>query len=272
MGLDLRILPQHSQNADFSHDVIDLCRDYDLFDLIQGVEIKKGRKVPRKGINSFSGKNDASPDHIYGTTIETPYGETMKGVLAGELKESVRGYKAEGWKNRAFIAFLNEMPDELKDPNVLGFVTKNGTKVTFNDSTNKLSIQIADSDNEEKIVTDLSIEKNILNLSVGDGDKVTTSLNIQDGKVSVETSEELSLKGSKIQLNNDSEGLPLASKLVEKLNALEKDINSLKTALVTGSPAVVAVAPTFATVQTWASTQQIKLSIKSDIENKEVLQ
>jgi hypothetical protein len=86
MGVDLRILPQYSQNADFSHDIIDLHRDSDMFELISELENKTGREVPRKGINTFSGQDDKFKETCYGKTTTTPYGYLMKGVLAKELK------------------------------------------------------------------------------------------------------------------------------------------------------------------------------------------
>jgi hypothetical protein len=114
MGMDLRILAQYCQNADFAHDLIDLHRDSDLFERVGKLENEKGKEVPRKGIHSFTGRDETFEKPCYGTTIETPYGDVMKGVLAGELKEVLAGYKTESWKNKAFIAFLNELPNDLE--------------------------------------------------------------------------------------------------------------------------------------------------------------
>lgn len=114
MGMDLRILPQYSQNANFSHDIIDLHRDYELFVRIDKLESEKGKEVLTKGIQSFTGRCKEFEEYCYGKTIKTPYGNIMKGVLAGELKEVLADYKTESWKNKAFIAFLNELPDDLE--------------------------------------------------------------------------------------------------------------------------------------------------------------
>jgi len=114
MGLDLRVLPQYGQNANFSHDIIDLHRDSGLFELINKLEKEKGRTVLRQGIQSFSGYSDNHEGYCYGKTIETPYGDIIKGVLANELKEVLIDYKTKSWKNKAFIAFLNELPNELE--------------------------------------------------------------------------------------------------------------------------------------------------------------
>jgi hypothetical protein len=114
MGMDLRILPQYIQYADFAHDLIDLHADPDLFERIGKLEKEKGKEVPRKGIHSFTGRDKTFEAPCYGATIETSYGDVMKGVLAGELKEVLADYKTESWKNKAFIAFLNELPNDLE--------------------------------------------------------------------------------------------------------------------------------------------------------------
>lgn len=114
MGLNLRILPQYSQNADFSHDIIDLHRDNDLFEIVSKLEETRGREVPRNGINTFSGNIEGFEETCYGKTITTPYGDLMKGVLCKDLKSVLAGYKTDSWKNKGFIAFLNELPNDLE--------------------------------------------------------------------------------------------------------------------------------------------------------------
>jgi len=114
MGLDLTILPQHTQGADFSHDIISLHRDSDLFDIIMELEKTNGREVTRNGINSFISREEDTDKVCYGKTTETPYGEIIKGVQAYKLKKVLKEYKTDSWKNKAFITFLNELPDELE--------------------------------------------------------------------------------------------------------------------------------------------------------------
>ena len=112
MGLDLRILPAYSKSADFSLDMIELARDSELFGIISILEEKKGREVPRKGINSFCGSINGIEG--FGKTTETPYGKVMKSVLAYELRKALSDYKTESWKNKAFIAFLDQLPNDLE--------------------------------------------------------------------------------------------------------------------------------------------------------------
>ncbi len=115
MGLDLKILPKHiSAYLYFSHDVITLQRDYKLFDIIQNIEDRYGRKVHRDGLYSYVGKVEGYDDTCYGKTTETSYGKIMKGILAKELKEGLKNYKTSSWKNKSFISFLKELPDEIE--------------------------------------------------------------------------------------------------------------------------------------------------------------
>ena len=113
MGLDLRVLPQYGKDADFSLDLIELARCEKLFDLISTLETEKGIEVPQKGIYSFSGKDASFEETCYGRTIKTPYGDVMKGVLAHDLKMALIDFNTPYWKNRAFISFLREMPNDL---------------------------------------------------------------------------------------------------------------------------------------------------------------
>lgn len=114
MGLNLRILPQFIKNANIAHDIIEFGEDSKLFEKIIKLEDKKGRDVPRKGIHSFSGSDENFEGHCYGKTIETPYGEIMKSVLVSELNKVLADYKTEGWRNKAVIAFLSELPNDLE--------------------------------------------------------------------------------------------------------------------------------------------------------------
>lgn len=114
MGLDLNILPQFNQKSDFSLDVIKIHRDYELFDIIKKLEKTNGRNVSNNGISSYLGTSEESEENCYGDTTKTPYGDIIKGVQAGKMKEVLSDFKTDSWKNKAFIAFLNELPDDLE--------------------------------------------------------------------------------------------------------------------------------------------------------------
>lgn len=113
MGVDLRILPQAHQEHYFSNDIITLERRSDLFDIIQKLENEKGLDIPRRGISCFCASSEDLGTH-YGIATHTAYGMPIKSVLARELKQALAGYTPDEWKNRAFIAFLKELPDDLE--------------------------------------------------------------------------------------------------------------------------------------------------------------
>ena len=107
MGIDVRLIPAYNVGADFSLDSIELDRDYEMFDLIREVKNENGREVPRLGITAFLDKG-------YKKLYEDAYGDTIVSVQAGKLKKKLANYKADGWKNKAIIAFINELPYELE--------------------------------------------------------------------------------------------------------------------------------------------------------------
>lgn len=114
MGLDLKLLPQWrvSPVCDFSHDVIWMARDGELFDLIEKVEREVGVAVDKVGIYSYVATLP-NGESGYGRTVETPYGKRMKSVTAKQLKDSLVDYVADDWKNEAGIAYVNALPDDL---------------------------------------------------------------------------------------------------------------------------------------------------------------
>lgn len=114
MRLDLMILPQYNQNANFARDLINLERESTLFELISKVEDEKGREISKRGIYSYTGKTNIYEGTCYGATVETPYGDIIKGVFACDLKNILANYKSYSWINKAFIAYLNELPNDFE--------------------------------------------------------------------------------------------------------------------------------------------------------------
>ena len=114
MGLDLKLLPQHTKTADFSDDIISFHRESRLIELIQECELVYGIKVLPYRFTSYLGdpKNDED-ERGYGHTNTTAYGEHLQAVYAKHLKGEINGYKADSWRNRAIIAFINELPDDI---------------------------------------------------------------------------------------------------------------------------------------------------------------
>ena len=123
MGIDLSILPQYSENADFSHDVIQLHRDYELFEVFETLQNARGRTIGKDSyIWSFLGRDEEGEfeEYCYGKLRDNPYGNPLVNVLASDLKKALKesDYLKKNplglsWKNRAAIAYINELPDDL---------------------------------------------------------------------------------------------------------------------------------------------------------------
>ena len=113
MGLDLRLLPQYNERADFSHDILSLSRDGEMFNIISEVEKENGKEIPRNGIYTFlaTGKDGESK---YGKTYESPYGDIINSVQCKNLKEALKDFMPKHWKNKAIKSFINELPDNLE--------------------------------------------------------------------------------------------------------------------------------------------------------------
>ncbi len=108
MSLELTILPQYLQFRSFSHDVIRLFFELQLFEIIKSLVNTVGR--PIKEIDCYLGENG------YGSLKEDPCGNPIKGVQAQQLKQSLNKVSSTDWhwRNKAFLAYLNELPDDLE--------------------------------------------------------------------------------------------------------------------------------------------------------------
>jgi hypothetical protein len=109
MGVDLRLLPFSSPDADFSHDILKVERRRELWEPIAEIEKNRGRDVPDT-FYSFSGAGEK-----YGLTTKTPYGDNLRYVTAEDLL-TLRRHKAvkDNHRNRAVWAWLAQMPHDTK--------------------------------------------------------------------------------------------------------------------------------------------------------------
>lgn len=94
---------------------------------------------------------------------------------------------------------IDEIPEELKDNNTLGLVTDYGHKLLIKDDKGILNITMVDPKDPSKVNFSINIEGNAM--------KIT---------------------GDSIVFLKDEHGIPLSDKLVEKINLLENEINTLK--------------------------------------------
>lgn len=111
MGLDLKLLPQYGKDSKFSADIIQIDRNHDLFDLISTIEHAYGRDIDGRGWSTHLGETGEA----YGTTTNSPYGKVLKTVPAKALKGLIaKDDDSAYWRNKAAIAYLNELPDDLE--------------------------------------------------------------------------------------------------------------------------------------------------------------
>lgn len=130
------------------------------------------------------------------------------------------------WSYHGFAK--NEMPDELKDLDVLGFVTPHGHSFTLNDKTGELSISIKQNDKPDKETINLNIKDSVIKANIVESDKVKTTFEIsKDG----------------IILCEDGEGTVKLSELKDNLDKLKEAVNQLETFVSTAMKAIVP--PTF---------------------------
>lgn len=117
MGLDLRLLPFDSPEGcgrEFSHTILPLERDWELFDQIREVEEEQGRDIPER-FRSFLGRDDQG-EYRYGETERTPYGSRLRYVRVKHLLSlQEEPCFCEGYpENRALLAWLQASDPERR--------------------------------------------------------------------------------------------------------------------------------------------------------------
>lgn len=111
MGVDLNMLPKYIDNK--SLDVLSFDRDSDLFELIEGAIEKLGVDVPRDGISCYMGRNEFSGESQFDLGVEYDYYDNrIKGLRPKEFLSAINGIKIDGWKNKAIIEFVKQMPED----------------------------------------------------------------------------------------------------------------------------------------------------------------
>jgi hypothetical protein len=112
MGVDLKLLP--FDGPYFSFTILPLGRAPDLFQDIAKIESSNIRLAP-DNFSSYLSRDDKFEEPHYGLTIETPYGDRLRYVLAGELRHLEHHDDVVGdQRNRAAWSYLQELPDDTK--------------------------------------------------------------------------------------------------------------------------------------------------------------
>lgn len=121
MGLDLTLLPYDGRNEDWaaSFTVLQCERRSGLFAAIGDVETARATPVP-KSFNSYLSRDDDNSAHYtdshYGNTQETPYGDPVHTLTAGELSRAFHDHEdvQDNALNRATWAYLANLPPDTR--------------------------------------------------------------------------------------------------------------------------------------------------------------
>ena len=107
MCLDLTLLPFHN-DADFSLTVLPFARgDEGLFEAISEIVKASGRDVPERFMSYVS--RAGGKDSHFGVTAKDSYGDPLKYVTAGDLRDVVVSKC-----NRPVMAFVKALPRAAK--------------------------------------------------------------------------------------------------------------------------------------------------------------
>lgn len=82
MGIYLKLLPFYHGDSNFSHEILDVVQDYDLFDEIR---VLPSMEVDDE-FDSFYSRDGQFNGHHYGVTEKDAYGNRLKWVLAKDLR------------------------------------------------------------------------------------------------------------------------------------------------------------------------------------------
>lgn len=113
MGLDLKLLPlRHLDNMGgtewgYSHDVLSLHRDSELFDDI--ARIPSCEIGPGANVTSYVG-GESDGNTCYGPLVVNPYGDPVEHVSAGDLAEVMARHEREGESNAPARAYVQNLP------------------------------------------------------------------------------------------------------------------------------------------------------------------
>lgn len=114
MGLELSLLPELNKDSGFSHNIISLHRDIELFDSILKIENIKGIPCSDLGFYSHMSYDEKKGDYCYGITKESPYGGIIKSLYSHELKSAIDVINIKDWQNKAVFDYIKNFPSDIK--------------------------------------------------------------------------------------------------------------------------------------------------------------
>ena len=110
MGVDLTLMPVAYSNVCISLDLWFLERREGLWTEIESL---KERPVPHPPVVCYVARGDDGEPPRYGDLHETPYGDKLTYLTAGELvKLKDSEHVQDNWKNKGIWKMLEEMPSD----------------------------------------------------------------------------------------------------------------------------------------------------------------
>lgn len=151
-----------------------------------------------------------------------------------------------------------QIPPELESLSRYGIITPNGNKIILDDETNEVKISFRVSENEFHTFT---VSPNKIDIQ-------------SPTPIEITSEKDTNINGENIILNKGKIGTTMTDKLLQRINALENDINSLKDALKIAMSSAVPQdggKAAFSSMSGYFSSK-LTLTTMEDIEHKTVKQ
>jgi hypothetical protein len=110
MSVSLKILPEETPNSSVSFNVIDFNVGHENIGLLNKL---KGILISKNGIECYCSQN-TNGDVFFGSTICDGFQKQIRYVTVKQFLNALKYYKPDNYTNRAVIAYLKELPKELR--------------------------------------------------------------------------------------------------------------------------------------------------------------
>ena len=197
-------------------------------------------KVP---ILAYPQGQDGSLDSGFKWFTPSPGQVVYIQFIQGDLEYPV--WSHHGWAK-------DEIPKELSGKGLAGFKSKRGHLVVLDEDEGYLKISITEPNgNDEPVITTMTL----------------------GAEVSIECNKRININTPETILNGgELGGVPISSKVADRISILEKSLNDLANNITLTSPAILALAPTWVNVATWATSTKLTYTKSNDIANNNVKQ
>lgn len=114
MSTYLKILPEDLPNTLISFNVIDFGIEDENYDELTELVESDGIEVPKEGITGYCATNDDGNVFFGKIFFDGTDCHIVRSVTVKQFLNALKGYKPDNYTNRAVIAYLKELPKELK--------------------------------------------------------------------------------------------------------------------------------------------------------------